>query len=109
MFDLYIDSGKEILRNIREYKKIVARIKEIALRHCENAEVYVFGSVLSGKVTASSDIDVLIIANLADESRTKLKADILRELGFPPVEIHVVSKEEFKRWYSKFIDKIERI
>jgi len=108
MFDLYIELGERILEDLGKYRIIAAKVKDIVLRHHKNARVYVFGSVLSGKITASSDIDILV-AELTNEEKEKLKADILREIGFSPVEIHVATEEELKRWYLKFIDRIEEV
>ncbi|RSN74575.1 nucleotidyltransferase domain-containing protein [Candidatus Methanodesulfokora washburnensis] len=109
MFDLYIELGERILEDLGKYRIIAAKVKDIVLRHHKNARVYVFGSVLSGKITASSDIDILVVAELTNEEKEKLKADILREIGFSPVEIHVATEEELKRWYLKFIDRIEEV
>ncbi|MGB9630866.1 MAG: nucleotidyltransferase domain-containing protein [Candidatus Methanodesulfokora sp.] len=81
----------------------------LALRHRRDADLYVFGSVLSGKATASSDIDVLIVADVTDDEKARLKADVMRKMGFSPAKIHVVSEKEFKKWYLRFINEIERI
>ncbi len=109
MFDLYIELGERILEDLRKYKSIAAKVKDVVLKHHKDARVYVFGSVLSGRITASSDIDILVVAELTNEEKEKLKADILMEIGFPPVEIHVATEEELRRWYLKFTDIIEEV
>jgi len=38
----------------------------------------------------------------------KLLAKIHKKLGIEdPIELHIISEEEYKNWYSKFIDKYE--
>ena len=107
---MYIEGGREALRALRDHRNLVKAIKEIVRRRYENARVLVFGSVIEGRYTASSDIDVLIVADIGPEERVKLKVEILREIGLHiPVEIHIATPEEFERWYSRFIEKYEEI
>ena len=77
----------EIFKNLDKYlKKITEIVKELD----KNAEVYLFGSVAQGKHLLSSDIDILVVTNLAP---AKVLA-ILWEKGIKdPFEIHVVTKE----------------
>ena len=109
-FDGYIESGAEALEHLKNYRKIAEKIKEMARRRCGSARVMVFGSVVEGRITALSDIDVLIICDLDEEERVKLKAEIRRELGYDvPVELHIASEEEFRRWYRRFLDTFEEV
>jgi len=89
----------EIFRDLDKYlKKIVEIVKELD----RNAEVYLFGSVAEGKHLLSSDIDILVVTNLAPG---KVLA-ILWEKGIKdPFEIHVATKEMLKiyRRRSKLI------
>ncbi len=77
----------EIFGNLDKYlKKIVEIVKELD----RNAEVYLFGSVAEGKHLLSSDIDVLVVTNLAPREVLA----ILWERGIrDPFEIHVVTKD----------------
>ncbi len=83
-----------ILKNWREFvKKVVAIIKEIV----PSVEVYVFGSVVSGEITGSSDIDVLVV--VPDEvNLRKVHLDIVLKLedvlgeDSYILDIHVVKK-----------------
>ena len=77
-FDSYVESGAEVLKHLKNYRKIAEKIKEMARRRCGSARVMVFGSVVEGRITALSDIDVLIICDLDEEERVKLKAEIRR-------------------------------
>jgi predicted nucleotidyltransferase len=62
--------------------------------------------VLTGRYTAASDIDILVVANIGKEEATLLKAEIYKTVD-APVEIHVATQEQFERWYKHFIDKEE--
>ncbi len=109
-FDSYIESGAEVLGHLKNYRKIAKKIKEIARKRCGSARVIVFGSVVEGRITALSDIDVLIICDLDKEEQVKLKAEIRRQLGYDvPVELHIASEEEFRRWYRRFLDAFEEV
>jgi len=75
--------------------------------------IYVFGSLVTGRVVASSDIDLLVIARLASMpliQRSDAKMRILEEAGLPlvhPFEIHLVDEKEaeayFRHTRGKFI------
>lgn len=40
----------------------------------------------------------------------ELKAEIRRRLGYDvPVELHIVSEEEYQSWYKRFVGKFEEI
>ena len=109
-FDSYIESGAEVLKHLKNYRKIARRIKEVARKRCGSARVIVFGSVVKKRVTALSDIDVLIICDLDEEQRIKLRTEIIKELGYDvPVELHIASEEEFRRWYRRFLDSFEEV
>ncbi|WP_292000332.1 nucleotidyltransferase domain-containing protein [Caldivirga sp.] len=60
-FELYIEEGKRALEAMSNYVEIARRIKELASELVGNARVYVFGSVVKGRYTAASDIDILIL------------------------------------------------
>jgi predicted nucleotidyltransferase len=45
---------------------------------------------------------------MGKEEATLLKAEIYKTVD-APVEIHVATREQFERWYKRFIDKIEEI
>lgn len=111
MFEPYIKSGKRALQLLRDYRILAQRVKDVVRKGHPHAHVYVFGSVLEGRVTASSDIDILIVCDgLTDEQATRLKVEVLRRIGrSTPVELHIASKKEFEGWYRRFIGKIEEV
>ena len=111
MFDQYIESGKEALRYLKEYRKIAEKVKRIVKKRYRDARVYVFGSVVEGKFTASSDIDILIVCNeMNRDEATALKANIIKKIGYMvPIELHIATEKEFKEWYQRFINVFEEI
>jgi predicted nucleotidyltransferase len=86
---------------LRNYLEVAKRVKDVVHSIDPNARVYVFGSVVRGDYTASSDIDLLVVT-----SNSKLKYDIMvavyKEVDVP-VELHVTTPEVFERWYKKFV------
>jgi len=96
----------EILKNWKRYVNEVARAAESLLKNCE---VYSFGSAVRGKLTAASDIDVLIIAEDLPQNlmeRAKVKGEIERLANLPPyhpIQIHLITRNEAKNSsiYSK--------
>ena len=92
-----------MLKNYRSVCSDVYRRVKVIDKY---ARVFVFGSVLSGEVTASSDIDILILennANLKDQIYIKILKDI-----DAPVELHIVNDQGFN-WYKNFSENMEEI
>lgn len=59
-------------------------------------DVYVFGSVVEGEVTASSDIDILIIVDdIGREEIYKIKTIIYQSIN-ALVELHIISPSKLK-------------
>lgn len=86
---------------LKDYRRVAISVKEIVKRFDPNARVFVFGSVVRGKFTGASDIDILIVTERID-----LKYEIIvsvYQLIDAPVELHVVTKEQLINWYSRFI------
>lgn len=102
-FELYIEEGKRALEAMSNYVEIARRIKELASELVGNARVYVFGSVVKGRYTAASDIDILIITNSRKEVIDALKARIYSEID-APIQVHIVTQEQYERWYRRFIN-----
>ena len=95
----------EIVENWRYWAK---RVKDVIKKYLSDAKVYVFGSVVEGRYTGASDIDILIVSKDAPRSRRdRIKLQLLIEdalgLNFPrpnPLELHIVTPEEAE-WYFK--------
>ncbi|MEM2971031.1 MAG: nucleotidyltransferase domain-containing protein [Candidatus Bathyarchaeia archaeon] len=108
-FDLYLRFGKEKLRQLKSYRDIAKKVKEIVQKHLGKVDIYVFGSLVEGETTALSDIDVLVVVDsVSRDEAYKLKAKV-HELVKAPVELHVASTWEFENWYKRFIGKLERV
>ena len=110
MLDL-INKTNEMLRNYRQYlKKIYKNINLII----QEAQVYLFGSVVEGKLVAASDIDILIIANIPKNhlKRAEIIANIEEKTELPlyhPFEFHLLTQEEFDKWNEIYKIKFEDI
>jgi len=102
---------KEERKYFENYRDYVKKIKDIAKDEVGDVTVIVFGSVVEGKATPRSDIDVLVISeNMpSGERRAILRGKILKEIGlFSPFEIHLANRKEFE-WYKRFLKKYEKI
>lgn len=98
---------KQYFNNIDFYAQKIKRMAQEILG--EETKVFLFGSILKKTWTVGSDIDILIISdNLPDnfdkrnEIRTKIKSKIS---PFSPFQIHLVTNEEFEKWYKNFVKK----
>ncbi len=90
------------LEALRRYREIAKRVKGIVSAYDGEARVYVFGSVVRGTYTGASDIDILVVTRRA-ELKYEIMVRVYRELGDAPVELHVVTPEQYERWYKRFI------
>lgn len=112
MFELKAEIARKdriYFENYLEYAKI---IKKLAIELLGEAEVLLFGSVVEGKATMASDIDVLVISKNTPKrisDRAKITSEILKRIDvFAPFEIHLIKEEEFER-YKRFIKKFLRV
>ena len=106
--DLLIEDAEERKRFFEDFLRYVEKVKEVVRRRDPNARIIVFGSVVRGDVRPDSDIDLLIITDLAEklDERIKLRMEIMRILGEgSPFEIHIITAEEYENWYRRFIDR----
>ncbi|MEM2031143.1 MAG: nucleotidyltransferase domain-containing protein [Archaeoglobaceae archaeon] len=113
MFETSLDlkKAKEYFENFIYYAE---KIKKAAIEVLGNAEVFVFGSVVKGKATMASDIDLMIVSNQCPRlitERAKKIVEILKKAEidlFAPFEIHLINEREFE-WYRKFIKKLLKV
>ena len=100
---------RENRRYFENYLTYAKEAKRIAEELLKRVRVYLFGSVVRGDFTPSSDIDLLIVSRNMPKSlgeRAKIKAKIYRRIGvFSPFEIHMVNELELE-WYRTFIKKM---
>jgi len=105
---LLIEDAEERKRFFEDFLRYAEKVKEVVRRRDPNARIIVFGSVVRGDVRPDSDIDLLIITDLAEklDERIKLRMEIMRILGEgSPFEIHIITAEEYENWYRRFIDQ----
>ena len=106
--DLLIEDAEERRRYFRDFIKYAEKVKEIVKQSDPDARIMLFGSAVKGKLRPDSDIDLLIITDIAEklDERIKLRMEIVKILGEgSPFEIHIITDEEYENWYSKFIDR----
>ena len=98
-FDELIKIAKERKKYFENYMHYARLVKEAV-----GGEVIVFGSVVEGKHTMASDIDLLVVLD-SIERRDEILMKINEVLGeFHPFQIHLVTGKEFE-WYKRFIKK----
>jgi hypothetical protein len=103
MFKIY-EIGKERYELVKKFEEYLTPIKKAAVQLLPDAVVYLFGSALTGKLVAASDIDILIVTEKSFTNQRERGAIVLGiedSVGLPfvhPFEFHLMSKEEFKRF-----------
>jgi predicted nucleotidyltransferase len=109
-FDIYIDEGLRIRQVFDNIWEFLSDVKEQVLKLFPGSEVYLFGSVARGRYTAASDIDVLVVTDVSDwELVDRAKAKLKRTFINMPVELHIVDRNMFEKWYKRFIGEDELV
>ncbi|MEM4420382.1 MAG: nucleotidyltransferase domain-containing protein [Candidatus Caldarchaeum sp.] len=92
---------------VRHWREYVGVLAEAVRKVLGDADVYVFGSVVTGESVASSDVDVLIVSERVPESmleRGALKVEVERVAELPvyhPFELHIVRPDEAEHYFKK--------
>ncbi|MFG1503172.1 MAG: nucleotidyltransferase domain-containing protein [Cuniculiplasma divulgatum] len=95
------------LSKLRNYQEVLKQLKILVRGIDPEARIIFFGSVLRGDYTASSDIDIIVIpSDMA--FKDKITLAVWRSLD-APVELHIITKEQFDEWYLRFIDMYKEI
>lgn len=94
-----------VLDYLKRFREVVERVKEIAKSVDPEVRVFVFGSVVRGRYTALSDIDVLIVVESLDK-KYEIMTRVYREIE-APIELHVITRELFEKWYKRFVNPNE--
>ena len=100
--DMMVEEAKrrrEVFRNLDKY---LSKVCSVVKTYDEDAEVYLFGSVLQSRHLLSSDIDVLIVT---DMHPGEMLAVLWNEGFEDPFEFHVVSRDKAQR----FIKRLGRV
>ena len=98
-----------ILRDLAQWRRLVAIVAEAVKYVRLNAEVYVIGGAAEGRLTILSDIDVVIALphEPSHEEAVTLIEEIFKEAeehGLPlhaPIELHVVGPQELQKLLKK--------
>lgn len=85
----------KVFRNLNNYLKTV---RETVRELDRDAEIYIFGSIVEGTYTLSSDIDILIVTEQPPE---KILVKLWERGIGDPFEIHIVKKEILKTYKRK--------
>jgi len=110
-YDMIVQSAKKRIQYIENYIEVARKVKKIIHHTCKEAKVYVFGSVVKGKYTASSDIDLLVVLPFSPslEIRSQLMAEVFMKLPDAPIELHITDVKGYKNWYSRFLNEKELV
>jgi len=103
---------------IKEWRNVANGVAQIIKQITPRVEVYVFGSTVAGRVTGSSDIDILVVVpdNLSErEINTHLSVELEERLGslshIPDLHIarrENIDKPPYKRWFKNSGRSINR-
>lgn len=95
------------LSKLRNHQEVLKDLKILVRGIDPEARIIFFGSVLRGDYNASSDIDIIVIpSDMAFKDR--ITQAVWRSLD-APVELHIITKEQFEEWYLRFIDMYKEI
>lgn len=93
-------------------EEVIERIREVASSLKEElglVRVALFGSYATGRHTASSDIDILIVYEERNCEEKNVYKKIMKSLTLPRVELHIVSRREYEQIRrSKWMEIIEK-
>lgn len=91
-----------VLEYLKDYMKTAREVKKVVENVDPEAKVYVFGSVVKGRYTAASDIDILVVTERIGE-RHRMRVEVYKRVK-APIELHVATPEKFSSWYKRFIE-----
>ena len=94
-----------VLEYLKNYRKVAELVKDIIRRIDPEAEIYVFGSVVTGRFIGASDIDILVVTNAIDK-KYEMIVEVYKSTE-APIELHIVTPQQFKKWYKRFISENE--
>lgn len=93
---------------VRNWKNAVKKVAKAISDVLPDAEMYVFGSAVKRRITASSDIDLLIFSEKIPEkniAKMKIILEIENKAKLPeyhPFEFHLVNKRKKNQYLTKY-------
>jgi len=104
--DILLDIKRERDRIIKRLNHVLSEIKNIAKSYDKNSKILLFGSAYKQELKSDSDIDIIIISEKSVDHNFRM--ELLRKIysvlgGEGIIQLHIITSEEFERWYIKFI------
>uniref|UniRef100_A0A7J3X5Z7 Polymerase nucleotidyl transferase domain-containing protein n=1 Tax=Thermofilum pendens TaxID=2269 RepID=A0A7J3X5Z7_THEPE len=106
------------LNHLRAWREAAKAVARAAKDLDPSAEVYVVGGAAEGRLTVLSDVDVVVVLGKAsggeevNRLRRALYTRAVDLYGLPwdyPVEIHVMTREEFNEAFPKKNKKVVKL
>ena len=90
------------LDKLRNYQAVLKEVKSLVKNTDPEARIIFFGSVLRGDYSASSDIDIIV--NPSDMAfKDRIILAVWKSID-APIELHIITLEQFEKWYLHFVD-----
>jgi len=108
LYKILVRENELAKKYFKDYIFYVKKIKKIVKQIFSDAKVIVFGSIVTNKYSADSDIDILIVSDEIPKGlfeQAKIKVMIKNKFKLAPFEIHLATKQEYENWYKNFIKK----
>jgi len=108
LVDFLIEKKAREEKYFRDYFFWAKKIKKVAQENLGKSKVFLFGSIIRKQAEPGSDIDILIISPKlkTPEKKSEIRTKILEKIGNnSPFEIHLITPQEYRDWYSHFIKK----
>jgi len=92
---------------VKDWRRWATAVADAAKEVLPAPEVYVFGSVVTGRAVDGSDVDILVVETTLPKSsreRASLKVRIEEKARLPayhPFEIHLVTKDEAEGYFAR--------
>ncbi len=105
----YVTRRREYIEKAWTY---LVKIRDTCRRLDPDCRVVVFGSFVKGTMRSDSDIDVLVITELAGDPllRGKIFREVVNEVGIDnPFELHIITGREYEEVYRKLIDVYQEV
>jgi predicted nucleotidyltransferase len=105
-----LNKGNPVVKQLRIFLNVTRLYGLIKNFDIDDAEIYLFGSTARGEDSENSDIDLLVIGKIDDDTRSNVRLKIL-DKGKKEVNFVVYSKGQYSDLYRNdkaFYDSIER-